>query len=201
MRTYSKYLTADRGYDDTELIRWLQDAKQDIKPVIDKRTMWKVEKEKEVPGCPQRYYDEHGSVFCYSKGKGERRLMAAIGYDKERKAQRFRCPSVHYGVTCSESAECKLSKTIRISLSTDARIFTEVGRTQYQWKRIYASRTAVERVNSRLDVSFGFEIRRVRGKPKMEIFSALAFAVMNALAIGCIKEGKPERMRSLVQVA
>ncbi len=196
-----KYLTADRGYDDTELIRWLQDAKQDIKPVIDKRTMWKVEKEKEVPDCPQRYHNEHGEVFCYSMGKGERHSMVAIGYDKERNAQRFRCPAVHYGATCSEFAECKLPKTIRIPLSTDARIFTEVGRTQYQWKRIYASRTAVERVNSRLDVSFGFEIRRVRGKPKMEIFSALAFAVMNALAIGCIKVGKPKRMRSLVQVA
>jgi hypothetical protein len=43
-----RYLAADRGYDDTELIQWLQDVKQDIKPVIDKRTMWKTEKEKEV---------------------------------------------------------------------------------------------------------------------------------------------------------
>jgi len=196
-----KYLTADRGYDDTDLIRWLQHSKQDIKPVIDKRTMWKIEEEKEVVGCQRRYYNEHGEVFCYSFDKGERHLMVAIGYDEERKAQRFKCPALHYGVTCSELDTCELAKTIRIPLSTDARIFTKVGRTQYQWKRIYASRTAVERVNSRLDVSFGFEIRRVRGKPKMELFSALAFAVMNALAVGCIKTGKLDRMRSLIKIA
>lgn len=65
------YLTADRGYDDKELIQWLQDVQQEIKPVTDKRTMWKVESEKEVPGCPQRYYDEHGEVFCYSLEKSD----------------------------------------------------------------------------------------------------------------------------------
>jgi transposase len=196
-----RYLTADKGYDDTEFIQWLQDAKQNIKPVIDKRTMWKVETEKEVPKCPQRYYNEHGEVFCYSLEKGERHSMVAIGYDRDRDAQRFRCPALHYGITCSEQGICELAKTIRILLSTDPRIFTQVGRTQYQWKRIYAARTAVERVNSRLDLSFGFETRRVRGKPKMKLFASLAFAVMNALAVGSIKAGKLDRMRSLVKAA
>lgn len=196
-----KYLTADKGYDDTELIRWLQHSKQGIKPVIDKRTVWKAEKEKEIPGCPQRYYNEQGEVFCYSFVKGERHPMIPIGYDKERKAQRFKCPALHYGAACSESNTCGFSKTIRVPLSTDARIFTEVGRTQYQWERIYALRTAVERVNSRLDISFGFEVRRIRGIPKMELFSSLALAVMNALAVGWIKKGKPKRMRSLIKVA
>lgn len=195
------YLTGDRAYDDTELIEWLQEAKQSIKPVIDKRSMWKTETEKEIEGCPGRYYDEQGNVYCYSAEKGERHQMVAIGYDNERKAQRHRCPFNHYGVSCSESATCQLPKTIRVPLSTDVRIFTEVGRTQYQWKRIYASRTAVERVNSRLDVSFGFEIRRVRGKDKMELFATIAFAVMNALAVGSIKENRPERMRSLIRAS
>jgi hypothetical protein len=127
--------------------------------------------------------------------------LGVAGYAKEGKAQRHRCPFNHYGVSCSESATCQLPKTIRVPLSTDVRIFTEVGRTQYQWKRIYASRTAVERVNSRLDVSFGFEIRRVRGKDKMELFATIAFAVMNALAVGSIKENRPERMRSLIRAS
>jgi hypothetical protein len=196
-----RHITADKAYDDNDLIEWLQDAKRGIKPVIDKRTMWKVEEEKEIPGHPQRYYDEHGNVFCYADGSGERHRMIPIGYDKERNSQRFRCPVTHYGVECSGTCECTLAKTIRISLKTDRRIFTEVGRTQYIWKRIYAGRTAVERVNSRLDVSFGFEARRIRGKKKMELFAALTFAVMDALAVWRIEQDKPDLMRSLVTAA
>jgi hypothetical protein len=193
-----KHLVADKGYDDTDLIEWLQDTRRGIKSVIDNRIMRKSEPEREVPGCPRRYYDEHGAVFCYSPEKGERHCMAAIGYDKERDAQRFKCPAAHYGMSCAESGTCGLAKTIRIPLSADPRIFTQVGRTTYQWKRIYAARTAVERVNSRLDVSFGFEARRVRGIKKMNLFALIAFAVMDALAVGSILSGEKEKMRSLV---
>jgi hypothetical protein len=67
--------------------------------------------------------------------------------------------------------------------------------------RLYKARTAVERVNSRLDVSFGFETRRVRGMKKMDLLTALAFTVMDTLAIGSIREGRPKLMRSLVRAA
>jgi hypothetical protein len=196
-----RYLTADKAYDSEELIEWLQNAGRSIKPVIDKRTLWRTEEEKEVPGQSQRYYDEDGNVFCYAEGSGERHRMIPLGYDAERKAHRYKCPAAHYGAECSCSCDCSLAKTIRIPLDADKRIFTEVGRTQYQWKRIYKGRTAVERVNSRLDVSFGFETRRVRGQKKMELFAALAFAVMDALAVWRIDQDKPDLMRSLVAAA
>jgi hypothetical protein len=196
-----EYLTADKAYDDNDLIEWLQNAKRAIKPVIDKRTMWKVDEEKEVPGHPQRYYDEQGNVFCYAEISGDRHRMIPVGYDKERNAQRFKCPAKHYDAECSATCGCSLSKTIRIPLETDKRIFTEVGRTQYLWKRIYAGRTAVERVNSKLDVSFGFEIRRVRGQEKMRLYAALTFAVMDALAVWRMEQNKPDLMRSLVAAA
>ena len=127
--------------------------------------------------------------------------MIPVGYDAERGAHRFVCPVKHYGAECSGSCDCSLAKTVRVPLCTDRRIFTEVGRTQYQWKRIYNGRTAVERVNGRLDVSFGFEVRRVRGKNKMELFAALAFAVMDALAVWRIDRNMPDLMRSLVAAA
>jgi hypothetical protein len=195
-----RYFMADKAYDDGDLIGLL--AENGINAVIDKRSMQKDEPEKEVPGSAgRRYYDENGEVYCYSAGLCERHRMIPIGYDSERDAQRFRCPVAHYGASCGESCACTLPKTIRVPLGTDRRVFTRVGRTTCKWGRLYAGRTAVERVNSRLDVSFGFETRRVRGKKKMELMASLAFAVMDALAVASIAEGRPDRMRSLVQAA
>lgn len=195
-----KYLMADKGYDSTELMKLL--SENGIHPVIDKRIMKKDEPEQEVPGSGgHRYYDEKGNVYCYSQNTGSRHRMIPCGYDRERSAQRFKCPHAHYGASCRESETCTLCKIIRVPLATNPRIFTEVGRTTYKWKRLYAGRTAVERVNSRLDVSFGFEIRRVRGMKKMTLMSALCFAVMDALAVSSIRMKKPELMRSLVRAA
>jgi len=195
-----KYFMADKAYDDEALIKTL--SGKGIKAVIDKRNMQKDEPEKEVPASGgHRYYNDNGDVFCYSPEMGERHRMIPIGYDSERDAQRFRCPCAHYGATCKESRTCKLPKTIRVPLGTNRRVFTEIGRTTYKWGRIYAGRTAVERVNSRLDVSFGFETRRVRGMNKMTMMATLSFAVMNALATGSIAAEKPQLMRSLVRAA
>ncbi|MGH9341284.1 MAG: DDE transposase, partial [Acidobacteriota bacterium] len=71
----------------------------------------------------------------------------------------------------------------------------------YAWAREYKKRTAVERVNSRLDTSFNFEVHYIRGKKKMELRVGLALMVMLALAVGHIKAGHQEKMRSLVQRA
>lgn len=195
-----RYLMADRGYDDTELLLWLKD--RGIKPVIDKRDMWRTETEKEVPGYGGAfYYNEKGAVFCYSKEKGTKHEMKPAGYDKARDALRKECPVSLYGAACSEADTCPYCKNIRVPLKTDPRIFTQIDRQSYKWRTLYKMRTAVERVNSRLDVSFGFESHRVRGKRKMDLLTALAFIVMDTLAVGSIESGHPERMRSLARAA
>jgi hypothetical protein len=193
------YFTADKAYDDTDLILWLKD--KFVKAVIDKRSLWRTEEEKMIEGDPRRYYDEDGNVYCYSPETGERHKMIPAGYDKERDALRFKCPVSHYGATCSESDACGLCRHIRVPLSTDERIFTQVNRVSYKWNTIYAGRTAVERVNSRLDVSVGFETRRTRGLGKMNMLGVLAFVVMNGIAVGRIMQGRPELMRSLIRAA
>ena len=66
------------------------------------------------------------------------------------------------------------------------------------WRRAYNRRSALERINSRVDNSFGFERHFIRGKGKMTARAGLALAVMMALAVGHIKAGRPECMRSLV---
>ena len=58
-----------------------------------------------------------------------------------------------------------------------------------------------ERVNSRLDVSFGFERHFIRGLKKMRLRVGLAMVVMLAMALGRIREKRKELMCSLLQVA
>ena len=59
----------------------------------------------------------------------------------------------------------------------------------------------MERVNSRLDVSFGFELHTIRGMAKMKLRCGLALCVMLAMAVGRIKGKQKEKMRSLVAAA
>jgi hypothetical protein len=96
--------------------------------------------------------------------------------------------------------ECRC-KSVRIPLSTDPRVFTQVQRGTCKWKRMYKKRTSVERVNSRFDVSFGFEERAVRGLARMELSVGLALSVMQAMAVGHIAERRGKLMRSLVGAA
>jgi hypothetical protein len=83
----------------------------------------------------------------------------------------------------------------------DRRIFTPLARASYAWKRLYKKRTGVERVNRRLDVSFGFERPFIRGLGKRRRRMGLALGVMLAMARGRVKEKPREKRRSLVQAA
>lgn len=82
------------------------------------------------------------------------------------------------------------------------RTFTPQARDSKTWEREYSHRTAVERVNSRLDVSFGFERHYIRGLKKMKLRAGLALAVMLAMAARRIAAGQQmDRMRSLAAPA
>lgn len=191
----------DKGYDSEDNCRELYDE-HGIKPVIDLRQMWR-EKETRLLD-PKRsdniVYDEVGAVYCICPKTGEQRPMSYGGFEKDRMTLKYLCPVKAYGLTCKGKEECEHEmKSERISVEIDRRIFTPVARSSYAWEREYKKRTAVERVNSRLDVSFGFEKHFIRGVRKMEIRVGLALCVMLAMAVGRIKEGRQELMRSLVK--
>ena len=71
----------------------------------------------------------------------------------------------------------------RIPLEVDPTVFTPVARQSYKWDRIYNARTSVERVNSRLDVSYGFEKHTIRGIDKMSLKCSLSLMIMLAMAV------------------
>ena len=95
----------------------------------------------------------------------------------------------------------RYGRMVRIPLSTDRRVFTPLARSSYAWKREYKKRTAVERVNSRVDRVLGFEQHFIRGKQKMKMRLSLGFCVLLAMALGRIKAGQRGKMRSLLQPA
>jgi transposase len=196
-----EYFLGDKGYDDGKLIRRLWDDHR-IKPIIDIRNVWKDgEETKLVTGRTNIVYDYRGTAYCYCLESGKKREMANGGFEKDRETLKYRCPAVHYGIECKSKDSCSVRSCIRIPLCEDRRVFTPVSRSSYKWERLYKIRPAVERVNSRLDVSFGFEHHFVRGLGKMKLKCTLAFSVMLAMALGRIKENKQDKMRSLVKSA
>ena len=194
------YLLGDRGYDATELIRESWD-KYGIKPIIDIRNMWKDgEKTRLLKGYQNVGYNYRGTVFCYCPKTSKEKEMVYGGFEKDRETLKYRCPAIHYGISCCGKDICPVKSGIRIPLETDRRLFTPVARSSYKWEAEYNKRTAIERVNSRIDSLYGFENHFIRGLSKMNARCGLALCVMLSMALGRIKT-KNGSMRSLVQPA
>jgi hypothetical protein len=196
-----EYLAGDRGYDGSKFIKRLYDD-YNIKPVIDIRNAWKDgEDTRIVPGKENVVYNYKGTVYCVCPATGKYHEMAYSGFEKDRGTLKYTCPARAYGVACKGYGKCPVKKSIRIDLEIDRRVFTPLARSSYAWKRLYAKRTAVERVNSRVDVSFGFEQHYIRGEMKMKVRCGLALCIMLTLAYGRIMEDQKSKMRSLVRAA
>jgi len=194
-------LAGDRGYDDTKLIEKCWDQYQ-IKPIIDIRNMWKDgEETRLLGGRTNVVHDYKGTVYCYCPETNTKREMANGGFEKDRNTLKKICPAKQYGITCQGQGTCPVAQGLRIPLAEDRRIFTPIDRASYKWEKGYDKRTSVERVNSRLDVSFSFELHTIRGMAKMKLKCGLALCVMLAMAVGRIKENQKEKMRSLIAAA
>ena len=194
-------MEADRGYDDTKLIVKLWDENK-IKPVIDIRNMWKEPDEtRQLEEYENTVYNFKGNVYCYCMETGKRREMPPGGFEEDRDTLKKLCPAKQYGLECKYMDKCPVKQGIRIKLDTDRRIFTPIDRASYKWERNYDKRTSVERVNSRIDESFGFEKHYIRGQKKMKLRCGIALCVMLAMAVGRINEKQQDKMRSLVKSA
>ena len=140
---------------------------------------------------------------------GDRRPMAFQGFEADRDALKCRCPAAAYGLECQGWDQCLRNgrsragghgRIVRIPLrEANRRIFTPTPWGSPSWRRGCRRRGALERINARIDRSFGFELHFVRGRARMQARVGLALAVMMALAPGSVLEGRPGRMRSLVR--
>jgi hypothetical protein len=127
--------------------------------------------------------------------------MCYGGYERDRESLKYLCPARAKGLTCAGQAKFMTGRQIRIPLSEDRRVFTPVARSSHAWSRLYDMRTAVERVNSRIDGASMFEHHYFRGQQKMEARVTIAFIVMLTMALGRIRENQLGLLRSLVRRA
>lgn len=202
----AKDLSADKGYDSKENNAWLWDE-CGIKPLIDIRSMWREENTRllDEEKADNVVYDETGRLYCYCPHSGERREMAYQGFEKDRECLKYRCPAAAYDMTCKGRGQCgtgqygEYGRIVRVPLKKDRRIFTPIPRSSYAWAKGYKRRSAVERVNSRIDEGYRFEKHYIRKKQKMELRFGLAFVVMLAMALGHLRAGEKEKIRSLIK--
>jgi hypothetical protein len=196
----AQLLLGDKAYDDTQLITNLWDE-HNIKPVIDIRDLWRIDGARLVHGQTNVSHDYKGTVYCHRPVEWVKRPMAFGGFEKDRATLKYRCGAKHYGLECAGRERCHISDNIRIDIESNRRIFTPLARSSYKWKTMYKKRSAVERVNSRMDESFGFEKHFIRGINKMEVRCGLALIVMLGMAYGRVRQKQYERIRSLVTSA
>ena len=211
----TQFLSGDKGYDSKDNNRELWDTYA-VKPLIDIRNTWQEEPHLPRQLYPDRvdtiFHTERGDVLCRHRDDGEQEQdnytsMAFEGFEPGRECLKYRCPAAAKGIECTQRDLCnggchtEHGRIVRVLLDTDRRIFTAQARDSKTWKREYKHRTAVERVNSRIDLSFGFERHFIRGIKKMRLRAGLALVVMLAMAVGRIRANQPQHMRSLVKPA
>lgn len=173
-----KTLSADKGYDGEDLIKAIKGY--GIKPIIDIQNHWQ-------DGDKTRQYKDTNIVYTYNGDVyyinefGKEISMKYLGYDKIK-------DKLRYGYN---------GKIYSIELSTDERIFTPIARNSNKWKKIYNKRTALERINGRLDRDFNLENNKVRGLKKATVIIDIMMIGMMAMAKGHIINKHPENIRKL----
>lgn len=203
-------LSADRGYDDGEDKRWL-DEEYGIKPIIPARDMKQGNYE---PLDPQRhdavYISPTGCVACRVRpfeADDEKQYapMMFMGYEHDRRTLKFRCPAAAWGIECENQEACaakasvkagEYGRVVRIKIDRDRRRFGPVYHHSNQFQDLYAMRTSVERLFARLDHMYGFERHHTVGLKAMKVRTTLAMIAMQSTALAWIKVGKDERMRT-----
>ena len=158
------YLMADRGYDGRPLQEKIEN--NGIIPIIDIINHWNGDVTKQYKET-DFVYNYQGAVF-YITDQGKAVKAHYKGYHKASNSLRYEThPKDGVGV-----------KRVAIKRDTDPRVFNQVGRDSLKFERLYKRRTAVERVNGRLDRDYGFELHTIRGLDKMSLYVTTSFILM-----------------------
>ena len=112
------YLTLDKGYDSTEMIRQIKAA--GIRPIVDIRNCWKDAEVTRQYKETDIVYDYQGNVF-FVDDRGNQHRMIYEGYDVQKKCLRY----AHKG------------KIYKIYISYDERVFLPVARDSMKFARLY----------------------------------------------------------------
>lgn len=172
--------SADKGYDSEDMIVFLQ--KKGIKPIIDIRNHWSGDETRQYKNTDLIYtYDGKVSIV---EENGEIIPLKYLGYDKIKNTLRYQ----------------HKNKVYSIDINYNKRIFTEVARDSKKWQKIYNKRTALERINGRMDRDFNLENHKVRGLKKATVLIDIMMIGMMAMAKGHIINNHPEHIRKIKSI-
>lgn len=189
-----KTLSADKAYDDGSLTQQIWEE-QKIRPVFALRdTAQDGEDGEPLAGARNILLGDDGQVYCYaaSKGKTIRQAMRPWGFEADRGTLKYRCPAAVLGTDCPDREKCSTGpygRVVRVKNHTDWRRFGPLARETKQWKRLYAKRTACERVNARLKVGLALDELHSRGIEQVTLSVDLAILTLHGLALGHLKRG------------
>lgn len=181
-------LAYDKAADDNDTHAMLDAA--GIKAIIENRCLWKDDLERMLPGhdgTSNIVHDEAGTVYCYDKVSDPpvRHRMAYIGQEPSRGTLKYRCPAKHEGWDCPSLPRCtqgSYGKCVRVKREIDLRRFPAVPRATRQFERLYAGRTAVERVNGRVKVFWGADDGNITGAARFHALLGVVMVVHIGLA-------------------
>ena len=211
-------LSADKGYDDGADKAELYDD-HGVIPLIPPRNMLAKSETPIRPLDPKRhdaiYTGPTGEVYCKiapMEPDPEKAFanMQFMGFEKDRNTLKFRCPAAAFGIECRNRDACQCAplvrdgsfgRVVRVPLDKDRRVFMPQHFHSQGFEKAYKRRTAVERVNSRLDNIHGFENTALRSQDRIALRIGLVMLVMLASAKAWALAGKEENIRSILLVA
>ena len=155
-----------------------------------------------------RFHDEGGKPYCKCPQTSKVRQMSYYGLERKRGTQKFRGPVSGTGEGCAGRQQCHRRggvrqdakrRIVRIRINEDKlRTFAALPKHTYRWKRYSKRRSALERINARVGRDFQLELHYMRGLETLQIRVALSLSGMLAMACTSIREGQPQRIRSLI---
>lgn len=210
-------LAADKAYDDGADKAALWD-RHGIKPLIPPRDMSRGG-EAYQPLDQRRsdtiFIGPEGEVACKIAPFDEdpNKVYAAMqfqGFEADRNTLKFRCPAKAFGLTCLNRQACACSplvrdgrfgRVVRVALDRDRRRLLPIHAPSAAFERAYKRRTAVERVNARLDRVHGLEWALVDSRARMALRVNMALLAMQASALAWLEAGQPGQIRKLLSAA
>jgi hypothetical protein len=211
-------LSADSAYDSADNKRDLYDEHH-LRPLIPPRDLTSKGPEPYKPLDPQRhdtiYLGPLGEVVCkhdpfQSDHAKAFASMQFMGYEKERRTLKFRCPAAVYGIECHNRQACaclpgvregKWGRTVRVPLERERRLLTPDYFHSRSFKTPYKRRTSVERIFNRVDHVHHLEHNHVRSRERMEVRVGLVLTAMLAQAVAHVEAGHAESVRRMLRPA
>lgn len=198
-------LSGDKAYDDGNLTREFWEE-ENIRTVIALRDSAQDGEDGErLEGARNILLGDDGHVYCYATENGRviKQAMRPWGFEASRGTTKYRCPAAVLGTKCPERESCgsgSYGRVVRVKNHVDWRRFGPLARNTPQWKRLYAGRTACERVNARVKKGMALDDLHSRGIDQVTLNLDFAILAMYALAIGHLSRGS-KHWRSYKRIA